>query len=42
MIAWFWVETATCPVVAKSLRNNSIFSSAGSKSARDRILWNYT
>jgi hypothetical protein len=32
--AWFWVETATFPLTAKSLRKASIFGSAGSISSR--------
>ena len=36
--AWFWVETATSPLTARSLRNASILGSAGTISARPFIL----
>src|ERR1017187_1749034 len=34
----FCVEAATCPFTAKSLRNNSTFSTPGNRSSRARIL----
>ena len=35
-IAWFWVAGATLPFTAKSVRNASIFGSAGKRPSRDR------
>jgi hypothetical protein len=37
--AWFWVEAATCPLTANSLRNSSTLAVPGNSSSRDFIPW---
>ena len=39
--AWFCVDVANLPFIARSLKKGSIFASAGCISSRERIPWNW-